>query len=92
MSEESKRPSNVDELLDNVSDLMDALHRIVDMSKLALERTLILAEKLGIESKERLEIAEEQAQDVHFLLYQWEDENTGTNHLLPKNFPPNDEP
>ena len=92
MSEESKRPSNVDELLDNVSDLMDALHRMVDMSHLALERTLLLAEKLGIESTERLEIAEQQAQDVHFLLYQWEDENTGTNHLPPKNFPPNDEP
>lgn len=75
------RPANVDELLDNVGDLMDVLHEIVDMNRKVMTRTWELAEKLDIELPETSVVADEQAEEVHRMLYLWEDQNTGTSHL-----------
>lgn len=73
------RPSSVDELLDNVGDLLGVMHSIVDMNRKVMIRMYRLAEQFGIDSSEKLDFATEQAEKIHRMLYQWQEENIGTS-------------
>ena len=76
-----RRPASVDELLDNVSGLLNVLHEIVDMNRKVRIRTYRLAEQFGIDFSTTSDFADQEAEKLHRMLYRWEDENTGTSHL-----------
>ena len=86
-----RRPSSVDEILDHVGDLMGVLHAIVDLNREVMIRTHRLKEQFGIGFPETSDFADEQAEEVHRMVYQWEYENTGTSHLSGKKPPQGDD-
>ena len=81
LSLSERRPSCVDEILDNVGDLMSVLHTVVDMNSEVMIRAYRLAEQLGIDSSTTSDSVDKQTEEIHRWLYQWEDENTVTSHL-----------
>ena len=62
---------------------MDALHKMVDMNSFAMSRTWWLAEELGVATPESSEVADEQAKQVHEMLFRWEADITGTRYEAP---------
>ena len=71
----------VDDLLELVAGLMDALHSMVDMHILAMSRFHSLAEHTGFETPEGPEFASERGSRVHEMLAEWEARVTGQEYV-----------
>lgn len=63
--------------------LMDVLHQMIDMNRVAMSRTWWLAEQLGVPTPESAGAAEEQADRLHHLLFKWEEQVTGVAYVVP---------
>ena len=80
MSESTKE---VEDLLELVAALMDALHSMVDMHTLAMSRFHSLAAHTGFETPEGPEFASERGSRIHGMLAEWEARVTGQEYVSP---------
>ena len=79
----SKSPKEVDNLLELVAELMDALHSMVDMHTLAMSRFYSLAAHTGFETPEDHEFASVRGSQIHEMLAKWEARVTGQEYVPP---------
>lgn len=70
------RPTNVDEVLEYLSSLVDILHKMVDMNLDVMARMSWLADRLELRM-ESMESLEDAAQRIHSELTRWEADITG---------------
>ncbi len=75
--------NEVDNPLELVAELMDALHNMVDMHTLAMSRFYSLAAHTGFETPEDPEFASERGSRIHEMLAKWEARVTGHEYVPP---------